>query len=123
MNLKRLMHSITDAWRGMRYVFVHEQNFRIQSAIAVLVFTAGILLGLARWEMVVIALLIILVLVLELINSAVERFTDILKPRLSGHVEAVKDIMAAVVLMAAFGAFVIALYIFIPHLLDLLGEI
>ena len=119
MTPKKFLHSIKDACKGIRYVFVHEQNFRIQCILAIFVFLAGVMLNLVRWEMIVVSLLVIIVLVLELINSAVEKFTDILKPRLSGHVEIVKDIMAGVVLTASIGAFIIAIYIFVPHILDL----
>ncbi|MEK7189672.1 MAG: diacylglycerol kinase [Patescibacteria group bacterium] len=40
---------------------------------------------------------------------------DILKPRLHLGVEAVKDIMAAAVLIASFTALIIGLIIFIPY--------
>lgn len=119
MNLWRLAQSFKDAWQGVRYVFAHEQNFRIQIAAAILVLSAGILVRLSRAEWVLVFLLIVAVMVLELLNSVVEKFADLLKPRLSHQIQVIKDIMAAVVFLAAFGALVIGLIIFWPHLLEL----
>ncbi|MBI4427132.1 MAG: diacylglycerol kinase family protein [Candidatus Magasanikbacteria bacterium] len=116
MNLVRLARSFGDAWKGVKYVFKHEQNFRFQAAAALAVLAAGVALKLERAEFVLVFFLIIAVLVLELINSAVEKFADLLKPRLSHQIEVIKDIMAAVVFLAAFGSLVIGLIIFWPHL-------
>lgn len=116
MSLGRLVRSFGDAWKGVKYVFKHEQNFRFQVAAALVVSVAGVALKLDRAEFVLVFFLIIAVLVLELINSAVEKFADLLKPRLFHQIEVIKDIMAAVVFLAAFGSLVIGLIIFWPHM-------
>ena len=112
--------SFSYAWRGIVYVFQNEQNFRIQSGIASLVVIAMFLFQLTRSEMVVVLLLVLLVLILELLNSALEKFIDLLKPRLHLHIGVVKDIMAAMVLLAGFGAILIGGIIFSPHMVELL---
>jgi diacylglycerol kinase len=119
MNFSRFIDSVRYAWRGLRYVYAHEQNFRIQLLIAVLVCVLMWFLGMHRGEIVVVCLIILLILLLELLNSAFERFIDILKPRLHFQVEIVKDIMAAAVLIAGFGAVVIGGIIFYPYIIDL----
>ena len=116
MSLKRLLKSFKDAGRGVSYVFKHEQNFRIQVLMGILVIVAAFLFEVSRSELLLLLLLVISVLVLELINSAVEKFADVLKPRLSFQIEVVKDIMAAVVLLASFGAVIIGIIIFWPYL-------
>ncbi|HAZ29085.1 MAG TPA: hypothetical protein DCY48_04940 [Candidatus Magasanikbacteria bacterium] len=114
----KLFHSIHAATRGIRYVFSHEQNFRIQLSIGFLVFWAGVFFRLSRNEIIVILWLILFILVLELVNSAVEKFMDIVKPRLSMHVEITKDIMAGVVFLASCGAALIGIIIFFPHVIE-----
>lgn len=104
-----------DAARGIKLVYRHEQNFRLQLAAAVFVIFLLWFFPLSKGEKIVVMLLIFLVLILELINSAVERMTDILKPRLSQQVEAVKDIMAAVVLLSSFGSVIVGIVIFWPY--------
>ncbi len=119
MNLHRLKQSFKDALRGVKYVFANEQNFRVQVYLAVLVLAMIWLFNLRNAEIVVILLLITIVLILELLNSALEKFVDLLKPRLSFQIEIIKDIMAAMVFLASFSALLIGLVIFWPHFLVL----
>lgn len=121
--INRFFHSFTYAFRGISYVIRHEVNFRVQLVIAVVVMLCGWGVGLRRSEWAVILWLIFLVLILELLNSALEKFVDILRPRLSGHVEIVKDIMAGMVLLATIAAVLIGGIIFYPYLVELFFEI
>lgn len=119
MNLKRLQQSFKDAWHGIKYAYKHEQNFRIQLFIGILIIILMLALGLRKSEMVVILLLVFLVLILELLNSVLEKFLDILKPRMHLQVALVKDIMAAMVLFASLGAILIGGLIFFPYIITL----
>ena len=119
----RFFYSIRDAARGIRFVFTHEQNFRIQIVVAIIALAAASIFRLRRSESVVIFLLILLVLLLELVNSAVEKILDVVRPRLEHQVKVAKDIMAATVLLAGFGALVIGSIIFWPHLIDIILEV
>jgi diacylglycerol kinase len=116
MKINRLKKSLSDAIRGIVNVFQIEQNFRIQVLVAVFVVALMLVLRVSKAEMIVLLLLIVAVLTLELLNSALERFVDLLKPRLHLQVGAVKDIMAAMVLLVSLGALVIGLLIFWPYL-------
>lgn len=115
MRLNRLWQSFKNAWRGLVFVFKHEQNFRIQLVIALVTILGAIYFPLKMWEVVLLLMLILLVLVIELLNSAFEYVSDLLKPRLNSYVGAVKDIMAAAVLLTSLSALIIGLMIFVPH--------
>ena len=80
-------------------------------------------LPLQAWERLLLLLLTGSVLVLELLNSMVERLVDLMKPRLSAYVADVKDLTAAAVLMAAAFATLIALLILMPHAMILLTQL
>ncbi|HBU07556.1 MAG TPA: diacylglycerol kinase [Candidatus Magasanikbacteria bacterium] len=123
MNFLRLIKSFKEAIQGVAYVFKHEQNFRIQVVISLLVLIFVWFFELSKAEMIVIFLLIILVLILELLNSAVEKLSDVLKPRLSLQIGVVKDIMAGMVFLSSLGAVVIGLIIFWPHLFEFIERI
>ena len=56
-----------------------------------------------------------LVILMEIVNSAVERVTDVLKPRINGYVKEIKDIMAAAVMLASLVALIIGVIIFWPY--------
>lgn len=116
--LKRSFHY---AWQGLRYVWDNEQNFRIQTFIALLVIVAMIIVHVTLGEAIVLTMMIIFVLVLEVVNTIFEKMVDILKPRLHTYVAVIKDMMAAGVFLAAVGSIVIGAMVFIPYCLELIG--
>ncbi len=111
--------SIGYAWKGLKYVFVHEQNFRIQVIIGVCVAIVTWYFPLSTIETVLIIGLILGVFILEIFNSVVEKFVDIVKPRLTYQVKLVKDMMAAAVLILSLGAAIIGTIIFYPYIIEL----
>ncbi|HLD61739.1 MAG TPA: diacylglycerol kinase [Patescibacteria group bacterium] len=115
-SVKNLGKSFKYAASGFAYVFKHERNFRIQVVAAVLVIMLMIVFPLRTLERIALSLVITFVLVLELINTIMEKIVDILKPRIHHYVEIIKDMMAAAVLIASVGALVVGLLIFWPYL-------
>jgi len=115
----RLIKSFTYAWRGLFKTFHEEQNLRIQTVSALLAMALGLFFRISQGEWLALILAIGLVLILEIVNSAVERVTDVLKPRINTYVKEIKDIMAAGVMLASITAAAVGLVIFIPHLLAL----
>jgi len=120
MSFFRFWQSLKDAANGIYYAFCHEQNFRLQIVIGIAVLLSAFILDIRTHEKIVILLLITWVLSLELLNTAIEKFLDLLKPRLHTHVATIKDIMAAVVLISSVGACLIGCIIFEPYLVELL---
>lgn len=116
---RRLYKSFSYALHGLVLTFKQEQNFRIQVVVGILVIAAALSLPLRGWELVVMIGLVMAVLVMELLNTVVEHFTDLLKPRLHHYVSTIKDIMAGAVLLTALGAAIIGILIFYPHLVNL----
>ncbi len=117
--LARLGKSFRYAAKGIVTVAREEPNFRIQLGLAAAVVALMFLLGLRTPEKALLTLAIVLVLVLELVNSIFERMVDILKPRIHHYVEDIKDIMAGTVLVASVGAFLIGVLIFWPYVVKL----
>ena len=120
MSLHRLLKSFADAVRGLTHVFKSEQNFRIQVLLGLFVFIAAAYFPLHSWEVILLILLTLLVLLVEILNTAFEHFSDLLKPRLHHYVGVVKDIMAGAVLLTSLVALVIGIIIFYPYLENLI---
>ena len=116
-SLSRLIRSFRYALRGVAHVFREEQSFRIQVVAGVVVLILALYFHVKVWEAVALLLVVMLVLVLELINSVFERMVDVLKPRMHPYVETIKDIMAAVVLISSIGAVLIGALILGPYLI------
>jgi undecaprenol kinase len=105
---------------GLVSAFKEERNFRLQCLIAIIVIGLIIIFGLNAIETSILLLTILVVLSLELINSQIEKFLDILHPDHHPRVKIIKDFSAGAVLLSALGSIVIGLLIFMPHLIHVL---
>jgi diacylglycerol kinase (ATP) len=74
---------------------------------AILVLLASLVLGLSWYEFVVLVLLSIVVLSIEMINTAIEGITDVIFKEYDQKAKEIKDIAAGAVLIIALGAAVI----------------
>lgn len=122
-SLKRLLISFKTAFEGLVFVFKTEPNFRLQILLAIFALFLSYIFQLRVHEWIVVILLIMIVLVMEILNTALEQFTDLLKPRLHHYVKAIKDIMAAAVVVTAFGALLVGIIIFWPYIFAVINEI
>jgi diacylglycerol kinase len=115
VNMKRIAKSFYHAFRGIGYTLRYERNFQVECAVGGAVIVLMILLPLSRLEMVILLLTMALVMGMELVNTAMERVMDILKPQLHPYVRVVKDVMAGAVLLMAALAVIVGLLIFLPY--------
>ena len=113
---RRILNSLKYALRGLVDTYGHENNFRIHVWVSFLVLIFGIFLGVNAKEWIILILVITMVLILELMNTVVERIIDILKPKIHEYVRIIKDITAAAVLVESISAAVIGLIIFYPYI-------
>lgn len=118
IRLSRLGKSFSYAFKGIFKSWREEQNLQIQTLAALIVIGLGFYLGISLLEWSLLALVILIVFIAELINSALERVTDVLKPRINGYVREIKDIMAGAVMIASLLAIIIGLLIFLPYFLS-----
>ena len=122
LSFTRLKRSFADAWRGIVHVFRREQNFRIQVVISFLILIAIIFLPLRTWETVVLILLVMMVLTMEILNTAFEYFSDLFKPRVHPYARVIKDVMAGAVLLASLASVAIGVALFFPYIAILVGR-
>jgi diacylglycerol kinase (ATP) len=113
------VESFRHAFRGLGLVLARERNARIHLAAAVLALAAAVLLGLTRAEVALVVVTIALVLLAEVVNTALERLLDLLHPDQSEQVRAIKDMSAGAVLITAIGAVTVAALLFLPRLAGL----
>src|SRR4030042_1674139 len=109
IRFNRLLKSFRYAWKGLVKTFREEQNFRIQSVIGLVTLMLAALFKINVFEWCLLIFVISLVLLMELANSALERVTDVLKPRINSYVMEIKDIMAAAVMLASLVAIIIGI--------------
>ena len=115
--------SLRHAWTGLLLAFSTERSFRLLLMAACGVGIISIIFPLRDWERVMMMLATGSVLVLELLNSMIERLVDLVKPRMHGYVHDIKDLMAATVLLASFFATVVVVLIAWPYLNQAIGRV
>ena len=116
IRIKRLFKSFIYAFRGLKTIFKEEQNFKIEVFIGLIVIILAVYLKFDYIEIVILILTIGFVLLAEVVNSVVELISDILKPKLDHYVKKIKDMVAAVVMVASFVAVIIGIIIFVKNL-------
>jgi diacylglycerol kinase len=107
------------AWNGLKIVASGQQNFRIHILAAMAAMGAGFILRLTSTEWCLIIVAIFLVMAMESMNTAVEKMVDFISPGYHEQAGQVKDIAAAAVLLAAIGAAVTGMIIFLPKIIQL----
>ncbi len=118
LSCRRLWKSFRYARYGLQRVAKEEQNFAIELTIGLGAVILAIILQFSLLEWTILVLTVGFVLMAELLNSAVERVSDLLKPRLDIYVKEIKDIMAATVFLAAGLSVIVGLILFLPHLIE-----
>ncbi|OGY42623.1 MAG: hypothetical protein A2Y82_02935 [Candidatus Buchananbacteria bacterium RBG_13_36_9] len=118
IKLKKFFKSFKFALVGLNKVFWEEQNFRIDLFITVMVLALAGWLQVEVWEFLILVIIIALVLILEILNSILERFVDLLKPSLHAYARDIKDMTAAAVFIAALAAAITGILILLPYLIN-----
>jgi len=117
LNFKKLRLSFKFAFSGLKKILKEEQPFRIMVFIAILVIVAMFYFQIPLTQKILLFIIIILVLTLELINSIIEKILDFVSLQNNDRVKRIKDVLAAMVLIASLGAAIIGILIFLPYFL------
>ena len=116
-----LLSSFKYAWAGVRYAFITQRNFRIHTMVATLALSLGFYLQVSAMEMAVITITCAMVMILELINTAIESVVDLtVKQTYHELAKIAKDCAAGAVLLSAIAAVLVAGFILLPPLLRLI---
>ncbi len=105
------------AWAGMRTAFLKEPNFRVHVFATILAVALGLFVGLNNQEWAILVITITMVVVLELLNTAIEAVVNLVSPQMQEAARIAKDTAAAAVLLSAVGAVIVGLMLFVPKLI------
>jgi diacylglycerol kinase (ATP) len=116
-----LLLSFKYAGQGVGYAIRTQRNFRIHLVIGAIAFSLSLYFQLSAAACSIISLTIALVLVLELLNTALEAVVDLTVGREFHQLAKIaKDCAAGAVLIAAMAALLIAGMLLLPHILQAL---
>jgi diacylglycerol kinase (ATP) len=116
MPLRKWIDSANNAIEGILHAAKTQRHVRYHLYSASAVIIISFLLGLTRTEFLLISILALVVILAEMLNSAVENLVDLLSPDIREKARIAKDIAAGAVLISAFGAAVGGYIILLPYI-------
>jgi diacylglycerol kinase len=115
---KKLAKSFHYAFQGIHYAFRSQQNVRIHVIIGIIVIAAAIFFRVNPYEMGILAVMILLVLVAEMVNTAIEKMVDLIISEHHNDAKIAKDVSSGMVLITVIGAVIVGLLIFVPYVAE-----
>ena len=117
--IRGILASCGCATQGIGFAARAQRNLRVHFSAAVIVIGAGLWLHLSRVEMAILLLTVSLVIMGELLNTALEYLLNLMEARHHPTVRAVKDIAAGAIFMSVLGAIGVGILLLGPRLLAL----
>ncbi|ABK44791.1 diacylglycerol kinase [Magnetococcus marinus MC-1] len=98
--LLHLVRASGYSWQGLRAAWSHEIAFRMEVALCSLMMPVGMLVGGDAVERALLVGSLLIVLITELLNSAVEAVVDRAGPEWNAYAKRAKDLGSAAVFMS-----------------------
>lgn len=114
------LSSFLPAFEGLHFLIINEKNAVVHliATVIVLIFSFTFKINAYEWELIILA--ITLVWFSEIINTALEKLTDLIQPELHPKAKIIKDLAASSVLVTAIFSVIIGLFIFLPKIFGIL---
>ncbi len=110
---RRFSESLKIASKGLVYLFLYHRNMRLIFILGLIALIFGFYLGLKGIELTVLCITVTLVFTAEIFNTAVELMMDMLTQEYKVKIRLVKDIAAAIVLIASLNSIAVGYILFI----------
>ncbi|MCD1261569.1 diacylglycerol kinase family protein [Paenibacillus athensensis] len=119
---RKWRRSFRYAYEGIKYALDTQRNMKFHFTVAFLVLLAALFLRLSKTDILFLLLAVTLMIVTELINTAVEKAVDLAMPDRHPLAKIAKDVAAASVLVCAGFAVAVGLIVFFEPIDRLLRE-
>ena len=119
MSFKRFLNSIKYSIDGLVNAYQNEQSLWLHAMCTTLIVVLGFILQISfiQWAIIVIALVI--VLAVELLNTAIEATVDLITKEIHPLAKVAKDCGSAAAFVSSIMVFIICCFIFIPKIIAL----
>jgi diacylglycerol kinase (ATP) len=95
--VRRLLLATLNTWRGLVVATRSEQAFRQELVALVVAVPAALLIATETWRRVALIAVVLLILVVELLNTAIEKLADHVTPQTHPAIGRIKDMASAAV--------------------------
>lgn len=111
--VRSIAKSFGFAFRGLKFCILNERNMRIHIVVLLFVVYFAALFGLSCGEWAILCVTFAMVLVCEMINTAIEALVNLGAPAYDNIARVAKDVAAGAVLLTAFMAVIVGGILFI----------
>ncbi|MBC8078749.1 MAG: diacylglycerol kinase [Gorillibacterium sp.] len=108
----RFFRSLRFAYEGVKYALASQSNMKIHFFVTFVVFISAVFFRLSGTDVLFILLAVTLVIVTELLNTAIEKTVDLAMPEHHPLAKIAKDTAAAAVLVSAVFAVIVGVTVF-----------
>ena len=112
----RVVKKFVRAFSGFNQMLATELSLKIEVLAGLVVLAAAYFFQVTRFEFLFIVGAVLGLIILEGINTVLERVVDLSQPHYHEAVKEIKDALAAVVLLAVVAAAIVGAVIFWPYL-------
>lgn len=110
------------AFKGLWISLRTERNVQLHFLAVAFAIILGLILKISYLEWLTVLLFFGLVISLELMNTAIEKLSDVVQPEKDDRIGIIKDISAAAVLWASIMALIAGIIIFIPRIVQIFSN-
>jgi len=119
-DIDRFKFSFRNALIGIKTAYKSQKNLRVHIFIGFFVILFGVFLKVSIVEWLILLLTILVVVITEMFNTALEFTVDLFSTEYSKQAKKAKDVSAAGVLITVLSAILIGIIIFLPKILLLM---
>lgn len=114
--LKKWTDSLNYAIEGVLHAAQTQKHVRLHFIVIMLLLLVCFAIGMNKRDFIVVSLIATVVIVAEVLNSAIETVVDMISPHRSEKARIAKDMAAGAVLISAISSFITAFYIILPYI-------
>lgn len=112
LKVRKLLESFNYAIAGILYSVTTQRNMKIHVTVAIVALLLGLWVDLNRTELLLLLIAVFLVLIAEMLNTAIEAAVDIASPGFHPLAKIAKNVAAGAVLLAALNSVIVGFLLF-----------
>ncbi|WP_425446104.1 diacylglycerol kinase [Dethiothermospora halolimnae] len=117
MKIRRTLNSIKYAIKGISYGIKNQRNMQIHFFMGSLTLLISPFFNLSKLEILILVFTICIVMMAEMINTAIEKTVDMITKEYHPLAKISKDLAAGAVLITAINAIVVGYFLFIKNII------
>ncbi len=119
--IDRFINSWKYSLDGLKYAYTHEQSLLLHVTLSIVAIIMGLCFKITGIQWILLIIVMSMLMVTELLNTAIEATIDLVTEEYHPMAKVAKDCGSAAALIGSLLATIIAGYVFIPHIIKLIG--